>query len=819
MSDDWRFSKSPHVVEGGLRAYAGVPLQFQTEFDEHVAFGSLCVASNSPQENLTPDQQRSLARLADWIVADIITSCKARRQRERQQLNDMAAQLQKQCKDGADMEDEILRTLRMIYPNAIAGIYPTTTGHIQLEDEVDFDTSELDRGLWEDSQFLDRLVEDFNHRDLIAPRVVRIIGTQCASQETPTFLLVSSKDFRYIFDDVDSGFVDTCATILCRYWQGRALTEALKAKEMFLRGITHQLRTPIHGILGTVELLTEELKSRNLILDTAASSPNTTPDVEHLDPYLYIKTIKTSARELISTVNSLIKLNQWANIAEAGRKPSLQNVAHVESLLLDGLLLLPSHEAPTRPSIIFQRNFPKNCDSLTIDLRLFLQCVQPLLVNAIQNTPGGVVAVTISVTEGFQSLTVDIEDDGRGIHLKDQKRIFTAYEKVDAHTVGAGLGLSLSCQSAALQNGEVSLVWSELGKGSHFRAVFLNPVCSSSLPKKPAIEQQLIHLPRSYHYLSPSYKTSLLGQQVGQYLKRRTFTESTTSAGSLLLQDFTSDMKQLSDNIRSVAAGQVAICLVPENTCSVINFGTERFYTENNVLFVQGPFMSDLLEESLVRADAILAGFAATTLNSGSCAFGGVAVENSKTTPSERCGNANPLALTLETELSQSVQALKLGTGVLPEELQISVSSKRPMFLLVDDNAINLRLLEMYCTRRNIPYRTAKDGAEAVRVFKNHRMPVDDPLLRQPLVTQPFDLIFMDLQMPICDGIDATRQVRAMEEEYGWNRSVIYIVTGQDSPSDRSNVDEAGADGYLVKPVGPKDLDRWVKQCFPNFSR
>jgi CheY-like chemotaxis protein len=139
----------------------------------------------------------------------------------------------------------------------------------------------------------------------------------------------------------------------------------------------------------------------------------------------------------------------------------------------------------------------------------------------------------------------------------------------------------------------------------------------------------------------------------------------------------------------------------------------------------------------------------------------------------------------------------------------------KPMTLLVDDNAINLRLLEMYCSRRGLPYRTARDGAEAVRIFRKHRMPVDDLLLQQPLVTQPFDLVLMDLQMPICDGIDATRQIRTLEQEYKWEKSVVFIVTGQSSPSDRTNASDAGANGFLVKPVGPKDLDRWVKQEFP----
>ena len=70
--------------------------------------------------------------------------------------------------------------------------------------------------------------------------------------------------------------------------------------------------------------------------------------------------------------------------------------------------------------------------------------------------------------------------------------------------------------------------------------------------------------------------------------------------------------------------------------------------------------------------------------------------------------------------------------------------------------------------------------------------------------------------MPVCDGIEATSQIRALEKECGWDRSVIVIVTGQDSSSDRTTAHEAGIDGYLVKPVGPKVLDRGLKHWFPD---
>jgi CheY-like chemotaxis protein len=83
----------------------------------------------------------------------------------------------------------------------------------------------------------------------------------------------------------------------------------------------------------------------------------------------------------------------------------------------------------------------------------------------------------------------------------------------------------------------------------------------------------------------------------------------------------------------------------------------------------------------------------------------------------------------------------------------------------------------------------------------------------------PIQLIFMDLQMPICGGIEATQQIRALEQRHKWKKSFLFVMTGQDSPADRKAAEEAGADEYFVKPVVPKQLDRVLKQYFPAFDK
>jgi CheY-like chemotaxis protein len=139
--------------------------------------------------------------------------------------------------------------------------------------------------------------------------------------------------------------------------------------------------------------------------------------------------------------------------------------------------------------------------------------------------------------------------------------------------------------------------------------------------------------------------------------------------------------------------------------------------------------------------------------------------------------------------------------------------ASRPTALLVDDNAINIRVLQMYCAKRGLPYHSATDGRQAVEIFSRCQSSSSSMSSSSSI-----QLIFMDLQMPVCNGIEATRQIRALETQHNWRRSTLFILTGQDSPADKTNAEGAGADEYFVKPVGIKVLDRSLKRHFPAFE-
>ncbi|OCK80226.1 hypothetical protein K432DRAFT_353414 [Lepidopterella palustris CBS 459.81] len=145
--------------------------------------------------------------------------------------------------------------------------------------------------------------------------------------------------------------------------------------------------------------------------------------------------------------------------------------------------------------------------------------------------------------------------------------------------------------------------------------------------------------------------------------------------------------------------------------------------------------------------------------------------------------------------------------------IPISTASRPPRLLLVDDNAVNLRLLQMFMKKRK--YKTvssAENGALAVSVFRD---------LITAVPPQPPDIIFMDISMPILDGFAATRQIREIESEVAASfgpmqtppPSLIIALTGLASGKDQSEAFISGFDLYMTKPVSFREvgrlLDNW----------
>ena len=831
MMEDWRFQESPYVESGGMRAYAGAPLRLQNESGDCVALGSICVASPNSQEPLTKTQQHTLAHLADWIVSDIVQCARARRQRDRRRMTELIAAAQKKiAEDDAVFEEPVLDVMRSTYPDAVISLKSARTGRLEIHGREPIQLSDLENGLWEDTEHLDDLIANSNHRDLQYDSVVRVIAAECESTSGPSLLAVASRDFRLVFDDIDLWFVQTCAGIISQMWHKRLLAEAMRAKDKFLRGFSHQLRTPIHGILGSVDLLAEELESRKNLLE-AASSAAAKSGGGHA---MYLDTIKTSGRDLISIVNSMITLNRWADIAMTDRRLVTRSIDELEAELANEMVKTISGDLRYRASIFFDQNLSSSdCDSIRIDHDLLRDTLLPLIMNAIQYTPEGTVKVTTSLHSDRRELIVDIKDTGVGIHPDHQQRIFEPYEKVAIHSTGAGLGLTLATKFATLLNGSVVLVSSDADRGSHFRATFREVECissASSSSQQPNQPLKLEHLPTKFYNITPnsSDSASLSGHFAG-FLNRRGYvpSDSLDTDDCFAIVDFIPDIEQRRNLLSNIPSGNVAICLVPAS-----QGGSSMEETPSNVVYFCGPFFTMTMAAALDEADRLLAATKAASQahisQPDEPSLARLKIDDSLNTCDSTSTPDHPLAADSLDDTTQPNTTLLSTTIQQPDPSLLAVeprlvtpifptlsSCPKPIALLVDDNSVNLRIMQMYCSKRGLPFCCATNGQEAVDIFTARQTSVG---LGEVTAEAPIQLILMDLQMPVCDGIEATRKIRQLEKENGWGKSALFIVTGQDNQEDRTAAEEVGADEYFVKPVHMKVLDRGVKQYFPDFK-
>ncbi|PMD28829.1 hypothetical protein L207DRAFT_594031 [Hyaloscypha variabilis F] len=150
---------------------------------------------------------------------------------------------------------------------------------------------------------------------------------------------------------------------------------------------------------------------------------------------------------------------------------------------------------------------------------------------------------------------------------------------------------------------------------------------------------------------------------------------------------------------------------------------------------------------------------------------------------------------------------------------------KIPTLLLVDDNQINLRLLSTYLKRRNYEVvDEASDGLEAVKRFEGRG-------------AQGYDVVFMDITMPVLDGFGATRQIRAIEEsrqqktesavageqaekgEKARNPALIIAFTGRSSIEDQTEALRVGIDLFMTKPVAFKEVGKIIDNWVANRER
>jgi len=273
------------------------------------------------------------------------------------------------------------------------------------------------------------------------------------------------------------GIILDCRDITQRKNMAQALIDAQKAKDLFLANVSHEIRTPINGIVGMTTLLSQD----------------TSPEEQHQ----YLSAIRTAAENLKVIINDILDL---ASI-ESGKMQYEQipfDLRHLMQTLVDTYKVLALEK-----NLALRIALKPDADGSWIgDPVRVNQILTNLVGNALKFTHEGSITLRCSVekkTKKLVHLRFEVEDTGIGIPPDKLSSIFESFTQADTSITrkygGTGLGLTIASQLVAAQHGKIT-VSSETGKGSTFSVVLPFPPAGTKqrTSRAPVNDTQLDNL-------------------------------------------------------------------------------------------------------------------------------------------------------------------------------------------------------------------------------------------------------------------------------------------------------------------------------------
>jgi len=227
-------------------------------------------------------------------------------------------------------------------------------------------------------------------------------------------------------------------------------------QSQFMAMVTHELRSPLHGIIG----LSETLISDN--------EDGGNPSQQKL-----FRMVANCARRLLDLVTNIMDASVLVqeNTARMSRDPV--QIARIceEVITLVSCAVDKRGRSIKQPGVVLISNVPENLPIIEADAHRCTQLLYNLVTNALKFTEKGHIKVSASADDAHQLLHIDVEDTGIGITSHSLELIFRPFEQEDTSEsrVYEGLGLGLSiCREVAVKHGGSLTVESEVGKGSTF---------------------------------------------------------------------------------------------------------------------------------------------------------------------------------------------------------------------------------------------------------------------------------------------------------------------------------------------------------------